>query len=406
MPTVVCSRAGCASHSAMRPALPQTSLRIAECDVDVSWDELRRAAILLIDDEQDTLGVQRALASEGFLSITTADGSEARRAILDVQPDLLVVAESLAVDDDHRLLRGLRADRNTAPLLMLAERRQSGSRRQALELGVTDFLHSPLDAEEVIPRIRNALLSKAYHDRLMNQSEELERQVRRRTAELTAARADLVHCLARAAEFRDDDTGFHVVRVGRYVGLIARRLGLPESYVELLELAAQLHDIGKIGIPDEILHKPGVLDPDQYERIKQHVAIGHQIIQPLHPRDWELLKTHARLGGSMLQVTSSPLLVLAAKIAQTHHEHWDGTGYPLGLAGDDIPIEGRIAAVADVYDALSSKRPYKKAFPRAVCFQMLEEGRGSHFDPQVLDAFFACRDEIVQVQLEYMDPVR
>lgn len=277
---------------------------------------------------------------------------------------------------------------------------------QALAVGVSDFVREPIERRELLLRVRNLLALRKCQEQLESYTEDMERQVRRRTAELTASRAEIVRCLARAAEFRDDDTGLHVARVGRYAGLIARKLGFPESYVEILELAAQLHDIGKIGIPDEILHKTGSLDPEQYERIKQHCAIGHQIIQPLGARQWDVLRTHTRLGGSLLHVLSSPLLLIASKIAQTHHEHWDGHGYPLGLAGEDIPIEGRITAVADVYDALASARPYKRPFSRQLCFELLESGRGTHFDPKVLDAFFACSEEIIQVQMDYMDPVR
>jgi putative two-component system response regulator len=180
-------------------------------------------------------------------------------------------------------------------------------------------------------------------------------------------------------------------------------MGYPAHRLEMLEQAAQLHDVGKIGIPDSILFKPGRLDPDEYNLIKRHCSLGKQIIQPIAERDWNILKTHTRIGESMLHVRSSQLLMLAARIAQTHHERWDGTGYPLGLKREDIPLEGRIVAVADVFDALSSRRPYKDPFPRERCFEIIEEGRGTQFDPDVLDAFFQCADEIIEVQLTLMD---
>lgn len=142
---------------------------------------------------------------------------------------------------------------------------------------------------------------------------------------------------------------------------------------------------------------------EQYEIMKSHCAIGKEIIQPLPQQDAALLRSHARMGASMLHVPSSPLLMLAARIAQTHHEWWNGSGYPLGLKGEDIPIEGRMTAVADVYDALSTRRCYKEAFPREKCFQILEEGRGTHFDPKILDAFFNGAEQIVQIQLDYID---
>ena len=171
----------------------------------------------------------------------------------------------------------------------------------------------------------------------------------------------------------------------------------------MLEQAAQLHDVGKIGIPDSVLFKPGKLDPDQYELMKRHCGIGKQIIEPFDAAEWQILKKHTGRGESLLHVRTSPLMMLAARIAQTHHEKWDGSGYPLGLAGEDIPLEGRIVAVADVFDALSSERPYKRAFPREKCFEILEEGRGKHFDPKVLDAFFTQSDQIIETQLLLMD---
>ena len=156
-------------------------------------------------------------------------------------------------------------------------------------------------------------------------------------------------------------------------------------------------------MPDSILFKPGKLDPQEYDVIKRHCALGKEIISPFSERDFQVWKTHVRMGESILHVRSSPMLMMAARIAQTHHERWDGTGYPLGLAGDDIPIEGRITAVADVFDALSSRRPYKQAMPREKCWRILEEGRDRHFDSRVLDAFFDSADEVVQTQLDYMD---
>jgi putative two-component system response regulator len=261
-----------------------------------------------------------------------------------------------------------------------------------------------VDPNDLIPRVRNALLTKAYQDRLANQTEYLEQQVRKRTAELAASRHEIVHCLARAAEFRDDITGHHVVRVGRFVGIIAKELGFGDQEVELLELAAQLHDVGKIGIPDSILKNPGKLDPEQFAVMRKHCGFAKSILRPLSDDEWVQAKAHVGIGATLLHVRSSPLLMLAAKIAQTHHEWWNGNGYPLGLAGEDIPIEGRMTAVADVYDALSTERPYKPPIPREKCFAMMEEERGTHFDPKVLDAFFANVDEIVRTQLQYMDP--
>jgi len=212
-----------------------------------------------------------------------------------------------------------------------------------------------------------------------------------------------VHCLARAAEFRDDDTGQHIVRVGRYARIIGQQLGMSERALDVLEQAAKLHDIGKIGIPDAILLKPGKLTSEQFAEMQKHSNFGKQIFERMVDNEADQLRQHAELGSKILDAGNSPLLAMAMKIALTHHERWDGSGYPLGLAGQDIPLEGRITAVADVFDALSTKRPYKPSFPLDKCFSLMQAGRGSHFDPEILDAFIARRDEIVAVQIAYAD---
>ena len=222
--------------------------------------------------------------------------------------------------------------------------------------------------------------------------------MRQRTEELAWSRREVVFCLGRAAEFRDSNTGHHVVRVGRYVGVIARQLGYSEHDVELLELAAQLHDIGKIGVPDEILNKPGRLTPEEYSAIQQHCTMGLKIIGPVSHDTG-----HAATEGKIFWECRSPLLVLAAKIAASHHERWDGSGYPAGLKGEAIPIEGRMTAIADVFDALNSPRPYKGAIEIEKCLEMLEQGRGPHFDLCPLDAFFAGLDEVLAIRDELAD---
>lgn len=368
---------------------------------------VKNARIAIIDDEELNVRVVRKhLADAGysnFLPIT--DSRQAIASIRADRPDLILLdimmPEVSGLDILHLL--SLEDRLRQIPVLILSASTEVELKRVCLELGVTDFLAKPVDPYELLPRVRNVLLSKHDRDQLAQHAEQLEEQVRQRTAELAASREEVVHCLARAAEYRDDDTGRHVVRVGKYVGVIARELGYAESRVEVLELAAQLHDIGKIGVPDAVLRKPGKFEPDELERIRRHCAMGKDIISPLTSSDWRMLKSHANLGANLLNVASSPLLMLAARIAQTHHERWDGTGYPLGLQGEDIPIEGRMTAVADVFDALSTKRPYKPAFPREKCFAILNEGRGTHFDPTVLDAFFRRSAEIIEIQMDYMD---
>ncbi len=383
----------------LQKALDNSASKKASCT--------KSARLLIVDDEDLNVRVVRKYLSDAGYSnfVTTSDSSEAVELIREERPDLILLdimmPEVSGIDILH--VMSLDPKLQQIPVIVLTASTDHDVRHVCLELGVSDFLAKPVDPTDLLPRVRNMLLNKQYRDQLASHAEKLEDQVRKRTAELAASREEVVHCLARAGEYRDDDTGHHVVRVGKYVGVIASELGFSSSRVELMELAAQLHDIGKIGIPDAILHKPGKLDPEQYNVMKSHCAVGLDIIQPLPAKETSILRSHSRLGASLLHVPSSPLLMLAARIAQTHHEWWDGTGYPLGLKGEDIPIEGRMTAVADVYDALSSKRPYKPAFPREKCFQILEDGRGTHFDPKVIDAFFAKSEAIIQIQLDYMD---
>ena len=370
-------------------------------------DATRGANIAIVDDEPGNVAVVRKhLQRAGYSRFTpTTDSAEAVPLIRERRPDLVLLDINMPRVSGLDILHVMAMDPELAktPVLIMTGSGDAEMKRICLELGAVDFLTKPLQPLDLIPRVRNTLTTKLSLDRLARQAAHLEEEVRSRTEELARSREEIVHCLARAAEHRDDDTGHHVLRVGRYVGVIAQNMGFPQAQIEVLELAAQLHDIGKIGVPDAILFKPGKLDDQEYALIRQHCAVGKQIIKPLSADETRVLRSHSRLGAGLLHVPSSPLLMIAAKIAQTHHEWWDGSGYPLKLQGTDIPIEGRMTAVADVFDALSSKRPYKDAFPREKCFRILEEGRGTQFDPNVLDAFFAGAEEIIEVQLELMD---
>lgn len=367
----------------------------------------QKRAILIVDDEPyNVLVVRRCLEQSGYANIhSTSDSTVAFQMIREQLPDVVISDVMMPEVSGLDILKLMQLDDQLShtPVLIMTAAGDTDTKTEALDLGATDFLTKPLDPHDLIPRVRNALKTKAYYDQIIEQTHDLEAEVARRTAELATSRQEVLHCLARAGEYRDDDTGHHVIRVGKYAAIVARELGFSESRVELLELAAQLHDIGKIGVPDSILHKPGKLDPQEYDFIKQHCAIAKQIINPHAEDEYRLLRSHTRIGKNLLNVNSSPLLMLAARIAQTHHERWDGSGYPLGLSGEDIPIEGRITAIADVYDALSSKRPYKPAYSRDKCYAILNEGRGAHFDPEVLDAFMRQTSEIIEVQLAYMD---
>ena len=372
-------------------------------------DATRDARIAIVDDEAlNIAAVRRHLAKAGYSNfVTTVESTAATELLRSERPDILLLDIMMPTVSGLDILHVMSLDPTLSrtPVLIMTGSSDPEMKRVCLDLGAVDFLPKPLDPLDLVPRVRNTLTTKLSNDRLVEQAEELEETVRRRTAQLARSREEVVHCLARAAEHRDDVTGRHVMRVGRYVAIIAKQLGFKPAQIEILELAAQLHDIGKIGVPDAVLFKPGKLDTEEYDLIKKHCALGKQIISPMTPDDSRVLRSHARLGADLLRAPSSPLLTVAAKIAQTHHERWDGTGYPLRLRGADIPIEGRMTAVADVYDALASQRPYKEAMPRDECFRIIREGSGTQFDPDVVDAFFAGSEEIVETQLSLMDGV-
>ncbi|MCH2183158.1 MAG: response regulator [Mariniblastus sp.] len=370
-------------------------------------NEVTSARIAIIDDEPLNIEVVKTyLQRAGFKDLKwTSNSIDALPLIQSFQPDVLLLDLVMPEVSGLEILAALRKEKAFAhlPVIVLTACSESETKLQTIKLGIADFLAKPVDDTELILRIRNVLLAKRYQDQLERYSDQLQRDVEVRTEELKASRQQLVRCLAMAAEFRDDDTGHHVSRVGKYSAIIAEQLGFQGNDVELIYEAAQLHDVGKIGVPDSILLKEGKLNQLEFERIKNHCCMGKDILRPLSNEQVRKYRDHTVLGERLLRESSFPVMKLAAVIAQTHHEKFDGSGYPLGLQGEDIPIEGRIVAVADVFDALSSKRPYKPAFSREKCFRILQEGRGSHFDPRVLDAFFQRTAEIIQTQIEFAD---
>jgi len=254
-----------------------------------------------------------------------------------------------------------------------------------------------------MPRLRNVLTVKTHQDYLAGYSVKLEREVQKRTAEVEMSRLRVIQCLARAGEYRDDTTGRHVIRVGRCARILATELGYSPMKSAMVELAAQLHDIGKIGIPDAILLKPGKLTPEEYAVMRKHCEYGKAIIDPTTDGEAELARKYSDLGLMPRQSVESPLLTMAASIATTHHERFNGSGYPAGIVGEAIPLEGRITAIVDVFDALHSPRPYKAAFPTEKCLEILQSGRGTEFDPAILDAFLSRIAEIIAVYRDYAD---
>lgn len=369
--------------------------------------DLSKYRIWVLDDASVNVKiVQRHLNQEGYSNVESFTNPVVAVDQLSTKtPDAVLLDIVMPQMNGIEVLKILRANSATQmiPIIILSASDDRETRLEALELGATDFLAKPVDRVELIARLRNVLQMKAHQDRLAEYSGRLETAVRQRTSELAASRLEVVHCLARASEFRDDVTGRHVFRVGRYAGIIGTELGLTPQQAHLLELAAQLHDVGKIAVPDSILLKEGKLEPDEYAAMQKHCAFGKRVFDIMDAQQCDSLREHAMLGGKLLGATKSPLIRLASRIAMTHHEWWNGKGYPLGLAGTDIPLEGRITAVADVFDALASKRPYKPAYPLSKCFEILNDNRGTQFDPDVLDAFMRRRSDIVDIQIEQAD---
>ncbi|BDT70150.1 cyclic di-GMP phosphodiesterase response regulator RpfG [Comamonadaceae bacterium OS-1] len=299
-------------------------------------------------------------------------------------PDLLLVDYLMPELDGISLVRQFRAiaGREDIPVLMVTASDERAVRVQALEAGANDFLSKPLDRTEFFARTRNMLALRRSQTRLANRALWLQEEVAKATAEMRLRDSETIACISRIAEYRDPETGLHTQRMAHYSLLIAQHLGLPADTQQLLFDAAPLHDVGKVGIPDSILLKPGKLTPEEFETMKTHSSIGHQA----------------------LVVGHSQLMQMAATIAISHHEKFDGSGYPAGLVGEAIPLAGRIVAVADVFDALTSARPYKPAWPVERALQLLRDGAGSHFDPVCVDAFMAQLDAVLATKARLDDP--
>jgi len=363
--------------------------------------EPSQSRLLIIDDEPINVRVLREyLRLAGFSHVEVCgDSREAMELFTKYQPDLVLLDAVMPQISGLEILQQIRSgsERAFTPVVMVTADTSPSMRLQALERGATDFLQKPVDPAELITRVRNMLIVKEYHDEVATRAENLDKMVRKRTAELEQSRLQIIQCLARAAEYRDNETGQHVVRVGRYAKLIAEELGLSASFVELIGLAAPLHDIGKIGLPDSILHKPGKLDQKEIEQMRKHCEYGQRMLDPTTSGIFRPSESDSK------EERHDSLIDMVRVITMSHHERWDGTGYPLGLRGLDIPLPGRIVAVADVFDALSQRRCYKPAFPLDQCLEIMEESRGTHFDPRVLDAFVARFDDVRQIFSESDD---
>lgn len=314
--------------------------------------------------------------------------------------DVIISDYTMPNRDGLSLLKELKNDSYTSgiPFIMLTGNGEDDLKSRALQAGAIDLLNKPTSTDEIITRISNVLALKAYEDQLKKQNVHLEQEVDERTKELDFLHKDLILRLARAGEFRDKNTGNHVVRVAYYCKVLATSLELNEDDVNAIFLASTLHDLGKIAIPDSILLKEGKLSELEFEIMKSHALIGAEILKD----DSQELKVMMKeVGATTVDFFDDSLRNCASEIASTHHERWDGTGYPNGLQGDAIPLFGQIVSIADVYDALRSKRPYKEPYSKERSVKIIEEGRGTHFSPQLVDHFIACIDQIEDILLNY-----
>lgn len=396
--------------SSLIAAVPEESEKLIrhrpETDSFVPDQEsLRSCKIMIIDDEPLVIRVvRRFLAADGFNNfVTIEDSRTAIERIRNETPDVVLLDIMMPHLTGLDLLRERQKDQSMMliPFIILSANSENQIKREALSYGATDFLSKPVDASDLTVRVQNLLTVKRQHDRIANYAIELEEQVRQRTEQIERSREQIIHCLAKAGEYRDNETGEHVTRVGKYCAVIANELGFDADYCHQIELAAQLHDVGKIGIPDSVLLNPGKLNHAEFEVMKRHCNLGCDIMEPLAESEKERINQHGAVGSSIMEGVNSPMLELAAVIARTHHEKWDGTGYPNGVVGDQIPIEGRICCCADVFDALSSDRPYKSKFPLQKCLEIMISERGTRFDPVVLDAFLKRLGDIEQIRNKY-----
>ena len=354
-------------------------------EVPIEDNALSSARILVIDDMQvsvDYLVCTLRRAGLAHISATTnpREGLELCRV---APPDLILLDYCMPGLDGPGFMAELKAvlGDDVPPILIITAHDIAANRRRALELGAIDYVLKPFTDWELLIRARNLLRLHMLYRGQRAQSRRLEQLVRERTAELERTRAEIIHRLCNAGEFRDEDTGRHVARIGRLSSRLAELAGGERDFTEQLAAAAPLHDIGKIGIPDRVLLKPAKLDPDE----------------------WSIMKTHCLLGSQILADSGLPLLDLASEIALSHHEKWDGTGYPNGLSREAIPLSGRLVAVCDVFDALLSHRPYKDPWPMDKALAYIAEVAGSHLDPHLAGLFLENRSEMVAIRLEMAD---
>jgi len=345
---------------------------------------LKNAKIMIIDDVVANVKLlEKLLSIDGYQEIVVSNSSqEGYELIKNGGFDIVLLDLEMPLLDGFEVMEMMRKEmEKIPPVLVLTANQDVVSKHKALSICARDYLVKPFDQLEVLLRVSNLLKVHYYEKEIENQNKILEQKVEERTREIQETQLEILHKLGLAAEYKDNETGLHTMRMSRYSKVIAAALNYSQEECDLIFHASPMHDIGKIGIPDNVLLKPGKLDKEE----------------------WSVMQNHAKIGADILQNSNSKLLIVAHKIALTHHEKWDGSGYPNNLVGEDIPLCGRIVAVADVFDALTSVRPYKKAWTNEEAFKLLKDSKGSHFDPKVVDAFFSKIDKILEIQRKYQE---
>ncbi|MDA8164660.1 MAG: two-component system response regulator [Desulfobacteraceae bacterium] len=357
-----------------------------------------KPSVLVVDDTPDNLTLMFNLLKGQYTVKGASNGERALKiARGEDPPDLILLDIMMPGLSGYDVCKELKSDPATSgiPVIFLTALREMEDEKLGLELGAVDYITKPVSPPIVLARIKTHLENKVARDFLQDQNAFLESEVVRRTREVTAIQNVTILAMASLAETRDNETGNHIRRTQQYVKALAERLKthprfaayLTPRQIEILCRSAPLHDIGKIGIPDNILLKPGKFVPEEFEVMKRHTTIGKEAIE----------RAESELGKEM------EFLCCAKQIAVSHHERWDGSGYPEGLSGDSIPICGRLMAVADVFDALISRRVYKESFPYERAIAIILEGKGSHFDPDVIDAFQAIVDDFKAIAERFAD---
>jgi cyclic di-GMP phosphodiesterase len=350
-------------------------------------ESLNTERILIVDDEPANLRLlDKMLRGQGYHGLVLIDDPrEVINLYRTARPALILLDINMPHLDGFQVMEQLKAlnDPLLPPIIILTAQHGKDYLLRALATGARDFITKPFDRNELLMRVRNLLDAQLAHRLVYDQRKMLEEMVQARTEELRHTRLQVVQRLGMAAEYRDEETGNHILRMSHTSALLARAIGWSVGDCELILNASPMHDIGKIGIPDDILLKPG--------KFESH--------------EWEIMKSHTIIGEKLLGGDDSDLMRMAREIAVTHHEKWDGSGYPNRLAGEAIPQAGRIAALADVFDALVSDRPYKKAWPVESAVSLIKENSGKHFEPNLVEAFLQVLPGVVEIRERFADPV-